>query len=165
MVEENTAENKKDDAKDNAGVKFPPPLIALIILGFGYWLGTRWPLTLSDWWGWSIIGWALAGGGVAIIVSGFTQFGRAKTSIMPHKPTSNIMQDGLYAYSRNPLYLAFQFIQGGVGIILSNFWIVLLIPVTMTIIRYYVIAREEAYLTRAFGDEYTAYTEKVARWL
>ncbi len=44
-------------------------------------------------------------------------------------------------------------------------WILLLVVPVLLVIRYGVIAREEAYLTRKFGDAYRQYTVQVRRWL
>jgi len=39
------------------------------------------------------------------------------------------------------------------------------LPLVLGIVQKQVIAREEAYLERAFGDEYVAYKNRVRRWL
>jgi protein-S-isoprenylcysteine O-methyltransferase Ste14 len=53
----------------------------------------------------------------------------------------------------------------GTGLLANTAWIfVLLVPLAL-IIRYGVVAREEAYLERKFGDAYRAYKSHVRRWL
>jgi hypothetical protein len=53
----------------------------------------------------------------------------------------------------------------GIGLLLNNAWVLLvLIPVLVTM-HYGVIIREEAYLERKFGDEYLRYKANVRRWL
>ena len=42
---------------------------------------------------------------------------------------------------------------------------ILLLPVAIVVLQKMVIAREEAYLQRRFGDEYAAYRARVRRWL
>ncbi len=44
-------------------------------------------------------------------------------------------------------------------------WIVLLLPVSKIVFDRYVIAREESYLERAFGEVYVDYRRTVRRWL
>jgi protein-S-isoprenylcysteine O-methyltransferase Ste14 len=53
----------------------------------------------------------------------------------------------------------------GIGLLANTAWIfVLLVPLAL-IIRYGVVAHEEAYLARKFGDAYLAYKSGVRRWL
>jgi protein-S-isoprenylcysteine O-methyltransferase Ste14 len=53
----------------------------------------------------------------------------------------------------------------GIGLVANSGWIFLLFVPLALIIRYGVVAREEAYLERKFGDAYRAYTSRVRRWL
>jgi protein-S-isoprenylcysteine O-methyltransferase Ste14 len=53
----------------------------------------------------------------------------------------------------------------GIGLVVRSPWIlILLLPLALTI-RYGVVAREEAYLERRFGDAYRGYKTRVRRWL
>ena len=71
----------------------------------------------------------------------------------------------MYRWSRNPIYLAMLFFLVGIGIAVRSPWIFLLaVPLAVTF-RYGVIAREEAYLDRRFGDAYRDYKAHVRRWL
>ena len=55
--------------------------------------------------------------------------------------------------------------QLGVGLLMDNLWIVLFVPATKLVFDRYVIAREEAYLERTFGEVYVDYKRTVRRWL
>jgi protein-S-isoprenylcysteine O-methyltransferase Ste14 len=56
-------------------------------------------------------------------------------------------------------------VYGGIGIAAQSAWIlILMLPLAITI-RYGVVAREEAYLERRFGDVYRDYKTRVRRWL
>jgi protein-S-isoprenylcysteine O-methyltransferase Ste14 len=56
-------------------------------------------------------------------------------------------------------------IYGGIGIAARSPWtLALTVPLAITI-RYGVVAREEAYLERRFGDAYRDYKARVRRWL
>jgi protein-S-isoprenylcysteine O-methyltransferase Ste14 len=80
-------------------------------------------------------------------------------------PTKALVTDGLYAYSRNPIYIALTLIYLGLTIAANSVWsIVFLVPI-LVIIRYGVIAREERYLERKFGDAYAEYRKRVRRWI
>jgi protein-S-isoprenylcysteine O-methyltransferase Ste14 len=44
-------------------------------------------------------------------------------------------------------------------------WPLLLAPAVVWVINVYVIAREERYLQRKFGEEYRQYQTQVRRWI
>jgi protein-S-isoprenylcysteine O-methyltransferase Ste14 len=54
---------------------------------------------------------------------------------------------------------------GGIGVAAQSPWIlILMLPLAITI-RYGIVAREEAYLERRFGDTYRDYKARVRRWV
>lgn len=158
-------DNISDNANDNAGVKFPPPFIPLSFIGIGYALQRLKPMDLPGNEDWSIAGWGIVAAGIALLIWGQRQFVANKTNIRPDKPASTVICSGPYRFTRNPLYLAFLILQTGIGILMANLWIVLFVPLTMIAITLYVIPREEAYMERAFGDDYLALKATVRRWL
>jgi protein-S-isoprenylcysteine O-methyltransferase Ste14 len=99
---------------------------------------------------------------VAIAVFHFRQ---AKTHLEPWKPTSSIIQQGVYRYSRNPIYLAYCIATLGVGMILNSWWVIGAILPLVYLLQHFVIALEETYLQQKFGDEYLAYQKTVRRWI
>ena len=90
---------------------------------------------------------------------------RAHTPVDPMKPTTALVTEGPFHYSRNPIYLALTLLYVGVALLINALWILLLVVPALVVLRYGVIAREEAYLTRKFGDAYRQYTTQVRRWL
>jgi protein-S-isoprenylcysteine O-methyltransferase Ste14 len=81
------------------------------------------------------------------------------------KPTTALVTEGPFRYSRNPIYVALTLLYVGVALLINALWILLLVVPAVLVLRYGVIAREEAYLTRKFGDAYRQYTTQVRRWL
>jgi protein-S-isoprenylcysteine O-methyltransferase Ste14 len=81
------------------------------------------------------------------------------------KPTTVLVTEGPFRYSRNPIYLALTLLYLGVAFLVNAWWILLLVVPVLLVIRYGVIAREEVYLARKFGDAYRQYTTQVRRWL
>ncbi len=160
-----TEEKSGDHRADNPGVRVPPPLIPLAAIGIGYGLQRVWTLAPPDWAGRPILGWALVGAGVAILIASWVQVFRAKTNIRPDKPSSAIIRTGLYRFSRNLIYVSFVMLQAGIGLLMSNPWVVVLVPVSLILLNKTVIAREEAYLERAFGENCLAFKRAVRRWL
>src|SRR5215467_3229699 len=95
----------------------------------------------------------------------FRALSRAHTPVDPMKPTTALVTEGPFRYSRNPIYLALTLLYLGVALLVNALWILLLVVPAVLVLRYGVIAREEAYLTRKFGDAYRQYTTQVRRWL
>ncbi len=62
------------------------------------------------------------------------------------------------------MYLAMGLLQGGTGLLLSNAWIVGLVPVTWLVIYVIAIRHEEAYLDEKFGTSDGAYRDSARRW-
>jgi protein-S-isoprenylcysteine O-methyltransferase Ste14 len=76
-----------------------------------------------------------------------------------------LVTTGIHGWSRNPIYLGMFLIYGGIGVAAQSPWIlILMLPLAITV-RYGVVAREEAYLERRFGDAYLNYKRRVRRWL
>jgi protein-S-isoprenylcysteine O-methyltransferase Ste14 len=63
------------------------------------------------------------------------------------------------------MYLGLLFLYTGIAFFTGNWWTFILIPVVIAVVTIYVIRREEKYLYDAFGEEFTAYTAKVRRWI
>ncbi len=91
--------------------------------------------------------------------------GRAGTSVAPGKPSTALVEDGPFQYSRNPLYLTLTAFYLGINLLRNNRWGVMLLPALLKALQIGVIEREEEYLRQRFGDDYRAFTERVPRWL
>lgn len=160
-----TTEQRTPRAPDNPGTRIPPPIMLIPVLLIGVSLQAIWTLELLNGSGWSVAGQAVIGAGVAILATGWVQFYRARTQILHNKPASKLIHSGLYRFSRNPIYVSALVLQLGIALLMHNLWIVLLIPVSKRVLDRYVIAGEEAYLERCFGEVYVDYKRSVRRWL
>lgn len=151
---------------DSAKVTFPPPFIYLgmLLLGLALDRILPWSVHLTG------IG-RYAGGGLLILaalgylLSASGRFRKAGTDVKPWKTTSAIVAEGVYAFTRNPMYLGMALLFAGLGLLFSSLGVFLLLPVVIIIIQTQVIAREERYLEAKFGDEYRNYKARVRRWL
>ena len=103
--------------------------------------------------------------GVAVLLMSYGSMAAARTTIDPSAHSSKVVTSGLYAYSRNPIYLGWFLLIAGIGFRNASL-LVLVIAVTMVLLLYRaVIVEEEAYLEKRFGDEYLRYKKSVRRWL
>jgi protein-S-isoprenylcysteine O-methyltransferase Ste14 len=154
---------------DVPGVIAPPPLILLFFLVVGALadLAIAPPSFLPiieaplRW----VLGGTLIAMTILIMTFAITGFRRAGTPVPTRAPTSALVTRGAHALSRNPIYLSFFFFYLGI-VLLTHSWSTLaLLPVFALVMRYGVVAREEAYLENKFGDDYRAYKGRVPRWL
>ena len=150
---------------DSPQVIAPPPLIFLGGLAIGITLHWLKPLPFLPENVPLPLGVALIAISVLLVVTAIRAFIKAKTNIDVRKPTTSIVVTGPYRFTRNPIYLSMALLVLGIAVWMNESWILMaLLPVLM-LIRFGVIAREEAYLTEKFGAEYLEYKSKVRRWL
>jgi len=76
----------------------------------------------------------------------------------------SLITDGAFAFSRNPIYLAFAIILTGQFLIFSN-WISLIYIGAATWLFHRQVLREEEYLGRHYGHAYADYCNRVRRYL
>ena len=110
--------------------------------------------------------------GLVIVVLGFgiivwkaTLFKKYKTPIRPFETSTYLIIDGLYRYSRNPIYLAMVIILLGGAVFLGSLTPFFVIPVFMFFIAKVFIENEEKFLENIFGKEYLDYKKTVRRWI
>ena len=154
-----------DDGRDNAGVVAPPPLIYAVPLLLGLLLKRRFPVSFLPRGAARALGLPLLGGGVLLMGWFFRTMRSAETPIDPREPVSRIVTGGPFRYTRNPAYLGMAMIFAGVSCLANALSAILLLPVALLTIQRGVIEREERYLEREFGEEYTQYKERVRRWV
>ncbi|UCI30740.1 methyltransferase family protein [Mesorhizobium sp. B4-1-4] len=154
-------------APDVAGVITLPPLIFLGFLAAAAVLEAVIPLpvlaapSLTRYLGGAV----LAACGFVIIFMAAGRFRAAGTNIPPTLPTTALVIDGIYRRTRNPFYLGATLVYLGLGVAAGSFWVIGLIVPLLWVINTGVIAREERYLERKFGDAYRAYKARVRRWV
>jgi protein-S-isoprenylcysteine O-methyltransferase Ste14 len=90
---------------------------------------------------------------------------KAGTRVETYKPTTTIVVNGPCRFTRNPIYIGMSRGLIGLAIAFDSWWILAMLALFYLVIRYGVVAREEAYLERKFGDVYLGYKSRVRRWL
>jgi protein-S-isoprenylcysteine O-methyltransferase Ste14 len=102
---------------------------------------------------------------VALAVWAIVAMTRAGSNVPTNRPSTTIVEGGPYRFTRNPIYLGMFAGQIGLAIAFDNLWLLMMLAPFALVIRYGVVAREEAYLERKFGDVYRGYRLRVRRWL
>jgi protein-S-isoprenylcysteine O-methyltransferase Ste14 len=154
-------------AADVPGVIALPPLIFLGFLAAATVLEAVVPLAFlaGHTFPRYLVGAALAAGGFVMIAIGTRRLVAAGTNVPPILPTTALVVDGIYRRTRNPLYLGLTLIYLGLSVAAGSLWAIGLAVPLIWVINTGVIAREERYLERKFGDAYRAYKAQVRRWI
>ena len=155
------------EKKDHPGVYVPPPLIYAIVFLFSV-LVQRWiPLSTSFFKTQTamIIGLILLATGLIFNIPALIQFIKTKNTIVTVKPATSLQTSGIYRLTRNPMYVSLLLFYAGIAFFIGNWWTVLLLPLLILVITFYVIRHEEKYLERSFGETYMEYKRRVRRWI
>jgi protein-S-isoprenylcysteine O-methyltransferase Ste14 len=153
--------------KGHPGVYIPPPLIYAAIFFLSIMLEKVFPLAVSFFSTRTaaVLGYLFVIFGLICSSPALLKFLRSNNTLVPFKPASSLQTDGIYAFTRNPMYLGLLSLYIGIAFFAGNWWTLMLIPLIVIVITFYVIKREEKYLLDAFGHDYTAYKGKVRRWI
>ncbi len=111
------------------------------------------------------VGGAVFAAGFALAVWAIVTIRKAGSRVETGMPTTTIISSGPYGFMRNPIYLGMFLGQTGLAVGFNSLWVLAMLVPFYLVIRYGVVAREEAYLERKFGGVYLGYKSRVRRWL
>src|SRR5262249_32918242 len=154
------------DTTDTANVIIRPPIAWVVAVLAGFALNWLLPLPFvpaavpAGWLG--SMAFALA---LALLAWAIVTITRAGSNVPTNLPTTTIVESGPYRFTRNPIYLGMFLGLIGLAIAFDNLWLLMMLVPFALVIRYGVVAREEAYLERNFCDVYRGYRSRVRRWL
>jgi protein-S-isoprenylcysteine O-methyltransferase Ste14 len=145
-----------------------PPAAVVLLTGAGMWLASAaLPSLAFSFSGWQAVAVVLAVAGGIVAVLGVASFRRARTTVNPLQPqgASSLVTTGIYRFSRNPMYLGMLFLLAGLAVFLANAAALIFLPVFVVYMNRFQIQPEERALSAIFGSEFTAYRQKVRRWI
>ena len=102
---------------------------------------------------------------LALFFSSLNLFNSYKENPTPQTDTKKIIKTGIFAYCRNPMYLAFVFFHLSMFLTFENVAYFLSAIGLFVWINTYVIPIEENFLKEKFGDNYSRYLDAVKKWL
>ena len=151
---------------DRPSVVIHPPIAWALAIVAGVGLGWLHPLqfiptSLPRVW----LGGSVFAVGFALAIWAIATMRKTGTRVATNKPTTSIVADGPYRFTRNPIYVGMFVGQTGLAIGFDNLWMLGMLAPFYLVIRYGVVAREETYLDRKFGAVYLNYKSSVGRWL
>jgi protein-S-isoprenylcysteine O-methyltransferase Ste14 len=148
-------------------VKIPPVVVVMITAAL-MWLASHGaPWTCFSLPGRHLIAAGIGSVGVLVALIGIAAFRRARTTVDPTRPeaASSLVCTGIYAYTRNPMYLGFLLILAAWAVLLSNLVALALLPAFVLYLNRTQISFEEEALAARFGREFADYKSRVRRWL
>jgi len=159
--------DNNNSSGDSADIRIAPLLLFIICTASGILMEYQFPNSfLRD-----EVTIRLVTGLILIIVSGLIALSsivslvRNHTPFDPARPTVRIVQDGVFRFSRNPMYLSLLVLQGGAAFLTASIWLLVAAAGLFVLLSVYAVRPEEKYLMKKFGDEYRAYCNSVRRWI
>ena len=144
-----------------------PPIILATTIALGSVLQWLWPIGLlaTAIQTWRIpVGVAVILAGVLLAATGRRTLVRLGTNVSPLQPTTALATDGVFGWTRNPLYSGGMLVIFGIALVFALDLLLLLIVPSLLVLHFGVVKREEEYLERKFGDRYRIYRSDVARY-
>jgi len=155
-----------NDTADTAQVIIRPPIAWALAVLAG--LALNWlmplpfvPVMLPAGWLGAVV-FALA---LLLVAWAIATITRTGSNVPTSLPTTTIVETGPYRFTRNPIYLGMFVGLAGLAVAFDSLWLLATLAPFALVIRYGVVAREEAYLERKFDDVYRHYRARVRRWL
>lgn len=145
-----------------------PPVAMFLLFGVAMWgIAVTFPAAAFPLPGARIIAVALAGLGGAIGLAGVSAFRRHSTTVDPMTPAraSAIVSNGIYRYSRNPMYVGLLLGLAGWAAFLANAAALVMLPLFVAYMTRFQIKPEECALLANFGSGYAEYMAAVRRWI
>lgn len=103
--------------------------------------------------------------GIFISIVGSNKFERENTTVMTFNIPELLVVDGMYKYSRNPMYLGFVLMVIGVWVLLGSLSTIFVGLIFILLLDRYYIRFEEKVLHEKFGVAYMEYKKNVRRWI
>ena len=148
-------------------LRIPPVVMVLLVAVLQWLLAQALPRWSGDFPGRVLIAIVLLLIGMAVAISGVLSFRRARTSVNPMDPgvATTLVSNGVYRYSRNPMYLGFAAWLCAWAVLLGSLPALLLAGVFVAYMNRFQIVPEERALAALFGEDFERYRRRVRRWL
>ena len=145
--------------------KIPPPVVTLVFglsIYFSREIFQAVEIKYS-----SYIGILLLVLGFAILISAVRLFRKDKTTVNPLSPeqATKLVMDGIFKYSRNPMYLGMVFILSSMAVFFNLIGGIILIALFCVYITKFQIIPEERAMSNLFSQDFNKYKQATRRWI
>jgi len=144
-----------------------PPLLLLVTIALPCLLQWFFPLglltTIDLRWR-AVAGGLLLAAGVALSIVGGRALVRRGTNVNPLLPTLALDADGIFGWTRNPMYVGGGLLMLGIAVVFGIDWLPLVMVPSGLLLHFGIVRREEQYLAGKFGEEYRRYCAQVPRY-
>jgi protein-S-isoprenylcysteine O-methyltransferase Ste14 len=105
--------------------------------------------------------------GLTVLISAVSLFRKDKTTVNPLSPeqATKLVTDGIFKYSRNPMYLGMAFILGSIAVFFNLIGGIILIPLFCFYITIFQIIPEERAMSNLFSQDFDKYKHTTRRWI
>ena len=145
-----------------ARVRLPPPLVFAAAIAAGFFLPPRPGLPLGAR---LLLGGILVVAGLDVGVSAVGLFRKTGQDLRPWTRSPELIFQGPYRLSRNPMYVSMVMIACGIGLACDRAAMMLLALAALAIVHFTAVLPEERYLQEQFGEPYSRYKSRVRRYL
>ena len=142
-----------------------PPVWLAAFLALAWLQATRLPVPLQGGALADLLGGLMVGGGVVLMLLAVIQMRQAGTTVIPHQQPQALVDIGVFARSRNPIYLGDALVLCGFILFWDAWPSLVLVPLFVWLITDRFILPEEARLRDAFGARFEDYADRVRRWI
>ena len=141
------------------------PVLASICLALMLLLHWLYPVRLLIHLPFNLAGVLLGGLGLTICFAAHRQFKKIGTTLYPFSRPEKLVTDGLFRYTRNPMYLGLTILLTGGWLFLGSLTPGVFVVAFLVIADRWYIPYEEQQLLAVFGAQYAAYQSTTPRWI
>ncbi len=143
-----------------------PPVIFLAFLIAGSAMQVQAPLTMGvpSFRIGMIVGGVMQVVAVALAWSAIAELRRHRTTFEPGEQPTSLVTRGIFAFSRNPMYLALVLVLASLAVMADSLWLLLSAALLCLTLDRAIVRTEEQILEETFPEAYLAYRKRVRRW-
>jgi protein-S-isoprenylcysteine O-methyltransferase Ste14 len=141
-----------------------PPAVTLLVFLLAWlmhWLLGPWSTMVRV----PVLGGVLVALGFAFMMWARLLFTSRQTTLFVGRPSSQLVCDGPFRFSRNPMYVGVLVSLFGLALWIGTVPMYVAVPFTFMTFNFFHIPREEQILRESFGERYLTYSKEVRRWL
>lgn len=143
-----------------------PPVWLLLAIAIVWVQGRIVPLSagVRDWIPHEVT-WVLWAGAAALTMAALVQMRRFRTTVHPHDNATYLVTTGVFAVTRNPIYVSDVLVLLGVVIWVGTWASLIIVALFVWVLQHRFIQAEELRLKSQFPDDWAKYKNRTRRWI